>query len=162
MTPRDIAPSVNDPVDFFVTIFSVHRAATSRRDIAPSVNATLRFHWKWWSLGDPLLGNPSDFSHKMEAFFALLAFYAGKSPVTGEFPSQRPVTLSFDVFFDLRMDKRLCKQLRCQWFESQLRSLWRQYYGNIEGHTAHTIVSWPNSEQWIIIHTSDLMMINRE
>ena len=31
---------------------------------------------------------------------------AGTSTVTGEFPSQRPVTRSFDVFFDLRPDKR--------------------------------------------------------
>ena len=35
----------------------------------------------------------------METFFALLALCAGNSPVTDEFPSQRPVTLSFDVFF---------------------------------------------------------------
>ena len=30
----------------------------------------------------------------------------GKSPVTGEFPSQRSVKRSFDIFFDLRMNKR--------------------------------------------------------
>ena len=46
----------------------------------------------------------------METFSALLAFCAGKSPVSGEFPSQRPVTRSFDVFFDLRPNKRLSKQ----------------------------------------------------
>ena len=40
--------------------------------------------------------------HQMETFSALLALCAGNSPVTGEFPSQRPVTHSFDVFFDLR------------------------------------------------------------
>ena len=28
----------------------------------------------------------------------------------GEFPAQRPVTRSFDVFFDLRLGKRLSKQ----------------------------------------------------
>ena len=43
-------------------------------------------------------------------FSALLAFCAGNSPVTGEFPTQRPVTRSFDVFFDLRLNKRLSKQ----------------------------------------------------
>ena len=32
------------------------------------------------------------------------------SPVTGEFLSHRPVTRSFDVFFDLRLNKRLSKQ----------------------------------------------------
>ena len=34
---------------------------------------------------------------------ALLALCAGNSPVIGEFPSQRPVTRSFDVFFDLHL-----------------------------------------------------------
>ena len=43
----------------------------------------------------------------MEAFSALLAFRAWKSPVTGEFPSLRPVAWSFDVLFDLRLNKRL-------------------------------------------------------
>ena len=37
----------------------------------------------------------------MEIFSALLAFCAGNSTVTGEFPTQRAVTRSFDVFFDL-------------------------------------------------------------
>ena len=35
--------------------------------------------------------------HQVEAFSALLGFCAGNSPVTGEFPSQRPVTRSYDV-----------------------------------------------------------------
>ena len=39
--------------------------------------------------------------HQMETFSGLLAFCVGNSPVTGEFPSQRPVTQSFDVFFEL-------------------------------------------------------------
>ena len=38
----------------------------------------------------------------METFSALLALCAGNSPVSGEFPAQRPVTRSFDVFFDRR------------------------------------------------------------
>ena len=38
--------------------------------------------------------------HQIEVFFVLLAF-AFCAPVTGEFPSQRPVTWSCDVFFDL-------------------------------------------------------------
>ena len=41
-----------------------------------------------------------------------LALCAGNSPVTGEFPAQWPVTRSFDVFFDLRLNKRLSKQKR--------------------------------------------------
>ena len=35
--------------------------------------------------------------YRMEAFSALLAFCAGNSPVTGVFPSQRPMARSFDV-----------------------------------------------------------------
>ena len=45
--------------------------------------------------------------HQMGTFSALLAFCAGNSPVIGEFPTQRPVTQSFDVFFDLHLNKRL-------------------------------------------------------
>ena len=48
--------------------------------------------------------------HQMETMSALLAICAGNSPVSGEFPTQRPVTRIFDVFFDLRLSKRLSKQ----------------------------------------------------
>ena len=44
----------------------------------------------------------------------------------GEFPPQRPVTLSFDVFFDLHLNKRLSKQTWGWWFETPSWSLWRQ------------------------------------
>ena len=44
---------------------------------------------------------------------------------TGKFPSQRPVTRSFDVYFNLRPNKRLSKQSRRRWFESPSCSLWR-------------------------------------
>ena len=40
----------------------------------------------------------------METFSALLALYAENSPGTGEFPAQKPVTRSFDIFFDLRLE----------------------------------------------------------
>ena len=46
----------------------------------------------------------------METFSVLLAICAENSPGTGEFPAQRPVTRSIDVFFDLRRIKRLIKQ----------------------------------------------------
>ena len=45
----------------------------------------------------------------METFFALLAFCAGNSLVTGEFPAQKPVTRSFDVSFNLRLNQLLSK-----------------------------------------------------
>ena len=39
----------------------------------------------------------------MESFAALLDLCAGNSPVTGEFPAQRPVMRSFDVSFDMSL-----------------------------------------------------------
>ena len=56
---------------------------------------------------------------------ALLTICAGNSPVTGELPVQRPVTRSFDVFFDLRLTKRLSKQSWGWWFETPSGWLWR-------------------------------------
>ena len=46
----------------------------------------------------------------MEIFSALLAICAGNSPLTGEFPAQRPVMRSFDAYFDLRLNERLGEQ----------------------------------------------------
>ena len=54
--------------------------------------------------------------------YALLALCEDNSPVTGEFLSQRPVTRSFDVFFDLRLNKQMNKQSRRRWFETPWRS----------------------------------------
>ena len=64
--------------------------------------------------------------HQMETISALLGFCAGNSLVTGEFPSQRPVTWSFDVFFDLHLNKRFTKQSWGWWFEMPLRLLRRR------------------------------------
>ena len=64
----------------------------------------------------------------METFSALPDLYAGNSPVTGEFPSQRPVTRSFDIFFDLQLNNRLNKQSRWRWYETPSGSLWRHCY----------------------------------
>ena len=73
-----------------------------------------RQHWQssWWR-------------HQMETFSALLAICAGNSPVPGEFSAQRPVTQSFDVFFDLHLNKRLSKQSCGWWFETLSHPLWR-------------------------------------
>ena len=60
----------------------------------------------------------------METFSALLALCVGNSPVTGEFPSQWPVTRSFHVYFDLRLNKRLSKQLWGWWFVTPSGPLW--------------------------------------
>ena len=67
--------------------------------------------------------------------FALLALCEGKPPVTGGFPSQRPVTRGFDVFFDLRLNKRSNKQSRRRWFEPPSRPLWRHCNATTESFT---------------------------
>ena len=70
----------------------------------------------------------------METFYALVAFCAGNSPVTGEFPTQRPLTRSFDV------------SVICTWTDSWANnadagdlSRYRTYYD--------VIVMWTNDDQ---------------
>ena len=53
-------------------------------------------------------------------------FFVGNSPVTGEFPTQMPVTRGFDVFFYVCLNEQLSKQSWGWWFETPLCSLWRQ------------------------------------
>ena len=89
-----------------------HHLASGALNVRPSQRRFTVFAWSWWR-------------HQMETFSALLAICAGNSPVHGEFPTQRPVTRSFDVFFDLRLNKRLSKQSRGWWFETLSRPLWR-------------------------------------
>ena len=67
--------------------------------------------------------------HQMETFSALLAVCAGNSPAIGDFPEQRPVTRGFDIFFDLRLNKRLSKQWWGWWLETQSCPLWRHRNG---------------------------------
>ena len=62
---------------------------------------------------------------QMETFSPLLAICAENSPVPGEFPAHRRVTRDFDVFFDLRLNKRLSKQSWGWWFETLSCPLWR-------------------------------------
>ena len=76
----------------------------------------------------------------METLSALLAICAGNSPVTGEFPAQKPVTRSFDVFFDLRLNKRLSKQSWGWLFETPSRPLWRQGGGGGGGGGGMVVV----------------------
>ena len=85
----------------------------------------------------------SRWRHQMETFSALLVLCEGNSPVTGEFPAQRPVTRSLDVFFDLCPNKLLSKQSWGWWLETPSRPLWR--HPNVSKssrwHTRHDI-SW--------------------
>ena len=81
--------------------------------------------WSHWTIQ-----KKAKFQHFMMkspngTFSALLALCAGYSPVTGEFPSQRPVTRSFGTFFDLNLIKRLSKQSWGCWFATPSCPLWR-------------------------------------
>ena len=103
----------------------------------------------------------------MKAFSALLALCAGNSPVTGEFPPQRPVTLSFDVFCHLCPNKRLSKQPCGWWFETPSRSLWR--HRNVYTWLKVPLVPWdyhtdcnslrPSGAIWQEIYGSTLLQV---
>ena len=77
----------------------------------------------------------------METFTALLAFCVENSPATGEFPAQRPMTRSFDVFFYLRLNKRLIKQSWGWWFETPSRALYRHFNDNLFSDYGSDILS---------------------
>ena len=64
-------------------------------------------------------------------------FVRGIHRSPGEFPAQRPVTRSFDVFFDL--NKQLSKQSWGWWFETLWRPLWR--HCNDSGHQS-SVYRW--------------------
>ena len=101
------------PVEFYTLLYFcticrlglISLAPIIRCGIANIVAAT------WWR-------------HPMETLSASLVICAGNSPVTGEFPSQMPVTRNFDVFFDIRLNKRL---VICD----AISPLWRHCNANI-------------------------------
>ena len=65
--------------------------------------------WSWWR-------------HQRETFSSLLAFCAGNSPVTGDFPAERPVT------------RALMFSLMCAWINSWVNN---REAGNLRPHRAH-------------------------
>ena len=91
-------------------------------------------HITWWR-------------HPIRTSSASLAICTVDSPVTGEFPSQRPVTRSFDAFY-LRLDKWLIKQSRRRWYETPSRSL-----------SCHYNVHFSNqNKQWLYLFLNPIMM----
>ena len=83
------------------------------------------FYYERKSLFKWVSGSISPWWHyQMETFSALLAICVGNSLVNSEFPTQRPMTWSFDVFFDLRLNKRLSKQSWGWWFEMPWCPIW--------------------------------------
>ena len=86
--------------------------------------------WTWWR-------------DHMETFSALLAICAGNSPVSGEFPALRPVTRTFDILFDLRLNKPLSKQ---SW-DCDLR--------RYRAHHDVIVMNTPNYLQWEDGHSTN-------
>ena len=96
-----------------------------RRDFAPfrSIKPLI-----WWR-------------HLMETFSALLAICAGTSRSLVKSPhTERPVTRSFDAFFELRLNKRLSKESRGCWFETPSRPLWRHCNDQHSRRWKHSII----------------------
>ena len=89
---------------------------------AESVSISWRYHGfpqRRWSMMTSSNGN----------IFRVTGPLCGDFTGPGEFPAQRPVTRIFDVFFDLRPNKRLSKQPLGWWFETPSWSLWRHSNG---------------------------------
>ena len=79
-------------------------ACSDRRQRKHQMSASLTnniYDISWWR-------------HQMETFSALLAICAGNSPVTGDFPAQRPETRNVDVFTDVHFNELLSKQIEEQ------------------------------------------------
>ena len=105
----------------------------------------------------------------METFSALLVICAGNSSVPGEFPAQRPVARTFDVFFDLRLNRRLNKQWwSChQHHHCLLSRLLRRYRAHYDVITVHHIESMIASStmrlspwSWTLTSLNNLLVPN--
>ena len=120
--------------------------------------------------------------HGMETFSSLPTLCEGNPLVTGKILSQKPVTRSFDVFLDQRLNKQLSKQSRSRWFATPSRSLWRHCNGivnlPIKPHYEISIVlrgagsSWPltntfrtrleidDEKKFVFLYFSELVVTN--
>ena len=103
--------SFSNCVSLWTSMTPVRITVLSSHTKMPMPKICCRHFW-WWR-------------RQMGTFSALLAICARNSPITGEFPAQRPVTRRFDGFFDLCLNKRSSKYSRGWWFETQLFPLWR-------------------------------------
>ena len=95
-------------------------------------NSKMEKHFSWWR-------------HQMDTFAALPALCERNPQVTGGFPSQRPVTWSFDVFVDLHLNKPLSKKSKRRWFETPSRSLLRNCNVDPDGDPSpleHLLLVW--------------------
>ena len=87
-----------------------------------------------WQVNYWFCSNPSMMTSSNGKIFCVIGSLCGEFTGPDEFPTQRPVTRSFDVFFDLRLNKRLSKHPWGWWFETPSWSLWR--------HRNATLLYW--------------------
>ena len=106
-------------------IFSRERSRIHIAIIGSFMKTAYMYQWYFIPLHDDVI----KWKH-----FRVTGPLCGNSPVTGEFLSQRPVTWSFDIFFDLRLNKRLSKQSWGWWFETPSCSIWRHCNGTTWSH----------------------------
>ena len=108
----------------------------------------------WWRWAHYLDHNHFSLSWDVHAFhswmmtssngniFRVTGPLCGEFTGPGEFPAQRPVTRSFDVFFDLRLNKRLSKQPWGWWLETPSWSLWRHCNVLNVYHITYSVDLW--------------------
>ena len=109
---REVSASSKDSLFILITINAAEFMATSMDD-------TVAVKWINWG------GSLHMMTSSNGNIFRVTGPLCGESTGPGEFPTQRPVTRSFVVFFDLRLNKWLSKQPCGWWFETPSWSLWR-------------------------------------
>ena len=92
-----------------------------------------------WISYSCLTGSPLWWRHQIEIFSALLALCENNPPVTDRFPSHRPVTRSFDVFFI------------CAWVNNRDAGGLRRHRSHYDVTVMTAYLRWllPNAIQWI-------------
>ena len=86
--------------------------------------------------------------HQIETFSALLAFCAGNSPVTGEFPTQRTVTRSFGVswaWINGWVSNRDAGDLRRHRAHYDVSVMWNRWYVLCWQHNYQYPTRWGNT-----------------
>ena len=96
-----------------------------------------------------------------------MSFLSQQGQVTGnDMMISRTILNCFDIKHDISSNLKQGKThygLRLSTSIYSLVNRMVQFVDTNKGrHTAHTIFSWPNPKQWVIVHTSDLMMIIRQ
>ena len=136
-------------------VFSSYGSKARNKNVRHRLTPTSKICVRWWSLKQWFIisnRNRRDYGAELFRFlqsvaqpvitiingniFRVTGPFWGNPSVTGSFPSQWQMTPSFEVFFDLRLNKRLSKQSRRRWFQTPLFSSWRHCKA-----TNHTHVS---------------------